>query len=207
MRRWPLLALAVLLTGCPTREFYLQQSQVPWESQHIDSVSLPAFDAPPNAWVVADSAHRTIQDALSRGTVRVVDQGGQATLHGAVTDYVESSLPGAPRRVEDSSTSVGTPLVNYHWEMDVTHDVHLTLALRVLDAKGTVIWTKQSYGDATETETVTMDWPGSDPVAPPSVLPAAVDPAIYERLRDRALSQAISPLVDAITEHYAYKTL
>lgn len=207
MRRAALLALALLLTGCPTHEFYLQHAEVPWQQQNITRVAVPAFDAPPDAWVVADTAHRTLQDALARGTVRVVEQGAQATLHGAVTNYAESSLPGAPRRVEDSSGSMGTPLVNYRWEMDVTHDVHLTIALRVLDASGAVIWSKQTYGDATETETVTLDWPGSDPVAPPALLPSAVDPAVYARLRARALAQALTPLVEAVTEHYAYKTL
>ena len=33
----PLLAL--LLSGCATREFYLQASEAPWEKQHINDSS------------------------------------------------------------------------------------------------------------------------------------------------------------------------
>jgi hypothetical protein len=197
-------ALALLaLWGCPSREFYRQDPEVAWESHGIKRVELPAFEATPDAWAVADSARQSLMAALGRGTVEVVEAAPQATLKGAVASYVQSTTPSSPRRVTQN-TSTG---VAYVWEMDVTNAVSLRLALRLLGPRGNVLWSKETYGTDSETAAVTLNWPGNDPVTPPAILPAPVDPRIFERLRERALRQALSPLVDALTVHYGYRNL
>ena len=55
MRRLALLLAAVLLAGCPTREFYLDRSQIGWEDHGIRMLELPAFEAPPEAWAVNET--------------------------------------------------------------------------------------------------------------------------------------------------------
>ena len=39
MKRLAWLGLACLLAGCPTREFYLDRSEVPWEERAVRSVA------------------------------------------------------------------------------------------------------------------------------------------------------------------------
>lgn len=202
-----LLTLTLALAGCASREFYLQESEVPWEAQGIRQVEVPAFDAQANAWVAAETARQAITEALARGTVQVVEEGGQATLNGALPYYREGSNPGAPRRVLRSTGTGSLYSETYAWEMDVTHLVELKVVVRLVTERGQVLWTKESFGNANETTAVTLNWPGSDPVPPPAVMPYSADPSTFTRLRERAMAQAVDPLVEALTVHYGYRPL
>jgi hypothetical protein len=206
MKRLALLLAALALTGCPTREFYLDRSQVAWEDHGIRTLELPAFEAPPEAWAAADAARRAIGEALGKGTVTLVEQGkGQAVLRGAVINYVQTSTPGGPRRVLKQTNTIEGQV--YTWDLDVTNVVQFTLTLRLVSASGTPIWGQEQSGMSTETNTVTMNWPGSDPVPPPATMPLPPDPLLYDRLRQNALRQALDPMIQAITVHYAYRNL
>lgn len=207
------LAALSLLTGCPTRELVLQNAEAPWAGESIESVAMPNFESPPTGWAMADQARRILREALDRGTVRVVEPGREPTaaLRGAVASFKEHATPGAPRRVlRNAGSSAGNlPSASYNetfgWEMDVTHGVQLTVVLRLENVKGNVVWTKEAFGDATETRAIALNWPGSDPVAPPALLSYPAEPALLQRLRERALAQALEPLVQAVTVRYAYK--
>jgi hypothetical protein len=206
MKRFGLVLAAALLAGCPTREFYLDRSQVPWEEHAIRKLELPAFEAPAEAWAAADAARRSIAEALGKGTVTLVEAGqGQAVLHGAIVNYTQRSTPGGPRRVLKQTTTIEGQ--TYTWDLDVTHVVQLTLALRLVTASGTPLWSQEQSGMSTETNTVTLNWPGNDPVPPPASLPMPPDPLLYDRLRQNALGQALDPMIQAITVHYAYRNL
>lgn len=199
--------LGLCLAGCASREFYLQDSEVRWEEKGIQRVEVPAFEAQPTAWVAAEEARRTIMGALARGTVQVVEEKAQAILNGAMPFYREATNPGAPRRVL-RTTGTGTLMSEtYAWEMDVTYMVELKLVLQLVTDRGQVLWTKETFGTANETTAVTLNWPGSDPVPPPAVMPYPADPGTFTRLRDRAMDQAVQPVVDALTVHYGYRTL
>lgn len=209
MRRWNgLVSICVLLalSGCASREFYRQEAEVPWEQEGVRRVKVGAFQAQPNAWTVAEAARRRVVSALERGTVSVVERQAQATLEGAVTVFEVSSTPGAPRRVIVSGSDAGLRGA-YRWQMDVTHTVRLAIALRVLNPDGRVLWSRESQGLQTESEVVTMNWPGGDPVPPPAILPNPTPLYVYDRLRERALDEALGPLVAALTLHYGYKGL
>lgn len=205
-----LMAIALLLpalAGCATREFYLKDSEVPWEAQGIQRVQVPAFEAQPSAWVAAEAARQALTEALSRGTVQVVEQRAQATLHGALPYFREGTTPGAPRRVLRTSGTGSLMSESYAWEMDVTHLVELKVVVRLVTERGQVLWTQESFGTASETTSVPMNWPGSDPVPPPAVMPYPADPNVFTRLRERALEQATRPLVEGLTMHYGYRPL
>lgn len=201
------LLLLGVLGGCASQEFYLQQPEAPWEARAIARVEVPPFEAMPSAWSVADTSRQQVVSALSRGTVTVVEQGGQAVLQGAVLTYDETTSTGAPRRVQQSSGAGGLQSVSYVWEIDATYTVRIGLAMRLLDAKGATIWTKESYGAGTETSTVRLNWPGTDPMPPPAVLPSSPDRGTFLRLRDEAQREAVQPLIGALTVHYGYKPL
>jgi hypothetical protein len=79
--------------------------------------------------------------------------------------------------------------------------------MRLKDAKGFMLWTKETFGDGTETSTVRLNWPGNDPVPPPAVLPTSPDRGVFLRLRQEALNEALQPLIGALTVHYGYKPL
>ena len=204
LRRAP-WALLLCLAGCASTEFYRQDAEVSWERERIREVRVSAFQAQPNAWAVAEQVRTRLEAALRRGTVAVVEKGGQAALEGAVTTYEVQTTPGAPRRVQETTaTTLGGGL---RWMMEVTHSVRLQLAVRLVGTNGKVVWSKESHGLATDTEQVLMNWPGNDPVPPPAILPAPTLPQTYDRLKDRALDEAIAPLVAALTVHYGYKPL
>lgn len=204
---WLLLPLAALaLLGCPTHEFYLQRSEVPWEARGITKVAVPVFDAPPTAWAAADEAHARVVEALGHGTVQVVDEKDhpEAVVKGAIAHYIQSSTPGAPRRVlQDANQQIGQV---YVWELDVSHVIQVTLAIRVLTAEGGLVWSKEGSGQGSESNTVELNWPGDDPVPPPAAIPFPPDPALYERLRRNAMDQALQPLVEALATRYSYRT-
>lgn len=206
-RCWGLLALAALLAGCPTREFYLQKAEVPWEARGIARIEVPAFDAPPTAWAAADEARKQIVETLERGTVQVVEASGKpdAVLKGAIANYSQTSTPSAPRRVLKESNQIQGEV--YAWDMDITHVVQLTLALRLVGTDGAAIWSRDGSGTANEVNTVTLNWPGDDPLPPPAANPFPPDPSLYERLRRNALDQAIQPLVAALATRYGYRNL
>ena len=207
---WVVGGLVALLAGCATRELVLEAAEAPWAAQGIASVDVPTFQAPPTAWAVADQARGRIRDALDRGTVRVTAVKPAAVLRGAVPSFKEASTPGAPRRILRSTGStnttipLGTAVDTYAWEMDVTHAVALSVVVR-LERDGDVLWTKEGFGTANETQAVTLNWPGSDPVPPPGLLAAPPDPQLFQRLRERALSQALEPLLSALTVRYEYR--
>jgi hypothetical protein len=206
MKRLAWLGLAFLLAGCPTREFYLDRSEVPWEERAVRTLELPAFTSPPEAWAAADQARRAIAEALGRGTVTLVETGqGQAVLNGAIINFTQRSTPGGPRRVLKQTNTIEGQV--YTWDLDVTHVCQLTLAVRVLGKDGTPLWSKELSGMSTETNVTTMNWPGNDPVPPPASMPLPPDPALYDRLRENAMRQALEPMIDAITVHYAYRNL
>jgi hypothetical protein len=195
------------LSGCASREFSLEDSEIPWEAQGIDRVSVPAFESQPNAWVAAEAARQAIVQALSRGTVQIVEQKAQATLHGALPYFREGTTPGAPRRVLRTSGTGSLLSESYAWEMDVTHLVELKVVVRLVTDKDKQLWTQEAFGTASETSSVQLNWPGSDPVPPPAVMPYPADPSVFTRLRERALDQATQPLVNALTMHYGYRPL
>lgn len=207
LRAGAALSLLGLLAGCASQEFYLHQPEAPWESRGISSVEAPPFEAMPSAWMVADSARQQIVAALVRGTVTVVERDGEAVLEGAVVTYDETTSTGAPRRVQQSSSASGLQSVSYVWELDATYTVRIGLAVRLKDAQGAMIWTKESFGDGSETSTVRLNWPGNDPMPPPAVLPFSPDRGTFLRLRDTALDEALQPLIGALTVHYGYKSL
>lgn len=206
-RLWPLMIASALLAGCPTQEFYLHEPEAPWTANHIEAVEVPSFEAAPNAWTVGDEARTQIVQALARGTVRIVDKGGQGILEGAVTTYDETTTTGAPRRVQQSSAAGGLSGVSYQWQIDATYAVRVGLVIRLKTPKGYMLWTKESFGNGSETSTVTMNWPGADPVPPPAVLPQSPDRSVFLRLRQTALSEALQPLIGALTVHYGYKPI
>jgi hypothetical protein len=206
------LALVLALAGCATRELVLRDADAPWTAEGVTTVEVPTFEAEPAAWAIADRARGEIREALARGTVRVVEAGGSARLVGAVSSYLEHATPDAPRRIlrQASSTGplpIGPNLDTYAWEMDVSHGVQLRLVLRVVRRDGAVAWTRESVGEATEVQAVALNWPGNDPAPPPATLPRAPDQALFQRLRDRALAQALEPLLDAVTVRYEYREL
>ncbi|MNS93705.1 hypothetical protein D3C72_1278950 [compost metagenome] len=121
--------------------------------------------------------------------------------------YDEATTTGAPRRVQQSSAAGGLQSVSYVWELDATYEVRVGLVMRLKDAEGALIWTKETYGDANETSTVRLNWPGNDPMPPPAVLPGSPDRGVFLRLRDQASSEALQPLIGALTVHYGYKPL
>lgn len=202
------LGLAALLTsGCPSREFYRVEPEAPYAASGIRQLEVPAFEASPNAWPVADAARLALCRELARGTIELVDKNGQGVLHGAIAQYTETTTPSAPRRVAVNGGTSVVSASSYRWDMDVTHGVQLRLVLRLVGADGRPLWSKDAYGSASETSSVTLNWPGSDPVTPPAVLPAPVDPSVYQRLREQALDEALAPLIGALTLHYGYKEL
>jgi hypothetical protein len=207
--RWLLagFGLAAMLLGCPTREFYLQKSEVPWEARGVTRVAVPAFEAPPTAWAAADAARNQIVSSLSRGTVQVVEstQNPDAVLKGAIASYVQNSTPGAPRRVLMQSTQIQGDV--YSWNEDIVHVVQVTVVLRVIGNDGSAIWSKDASGQANETNTITLGWPGDDAMAPPPSMPLPPNPALYERLRQNAMDQALAPLLAALATRYAYRPL
>ena len=115
--------------------------------------------------------------------------------------------PSAPRRVQQSSSAGGTQSISYVWELDATNTVRVGLAVRLKDDRGALVWAKETYGDGTETSAVRLNWPGNDPVPPPAVLPTMTDRGVFLRLRQEALSEALQPLIGALTVHYGYKPL
>lgn len=211
MRHAALLVLAAtILAGCATRELVLKAAEAPWASEGAATVELPTFQGDPAAWALADQARTRLRDALARGTARVVDEGGQLVLQGAVAHYLEQATPGAPRRILRTTGSSGilpaTPYSEtYVWEMDVEQAVQVRLVLRLQRPDGRVLWTKEAAGDADESHAVLLNWPGNDPLPPPAVLPKAPDPEVFGRLRDRALAEALEPLLAAVTVRYAYE--
>lgn len=212
MRRVVLPLFLTMLMGCATRELELQQADAPWVAERAATVELPTFQADPTAWAVADTARSRLREALSKGTVRVVEQGGQLVLHGAVSAYLEQAIPGAPRRVLRSTGSTGPVLPGpfnetYAWEVDVEQAVQVRLVLRLQRPGGQVVWTKESAGAADESHAALVNWPGNDPMPPPATMPHAPDPNTYQRLRERALGEALEPLLAAVTMRYVYREL
>jgi hypothetical protein len=213
MRLFMALPVLVALGGCPSREFYLQQAQAPWSQRAIHRVSVPAFVSDTQAWAIADTARATIVKALDRGTVQVVEDGSgggaapQGTLKGAVTSYLQGSTPGVPRRVEQHSSVASIENTHFIWEMDIASQVEVGLVLRLFDNRGNLLWTKDAVGTASRTTSQRLNWPGDDPITPPAILPQLQDRSIFDDLREQALRQAITTLVDALTVHYGYKDL
>lgn len=209
---WGLALAAAVLAGCATREFVLQEAEAPWAAEAAATVELPTFQGEPAAWALADKARTRLREALGRGTVRVVEHGGQLVLQGAVATFLEQASPGAPRRILRNTGSSG-PLPpgpyneTYAWEMDIEQAVQVRLVLRLQRPNGQVVWTKEALGDADESHAMAVNWPGNDPLPPPAVLPHAPDPEVYQRLRERALAEALEPLVQAVTVRYTYKRL
>lgn len=204
------LVFMLLLAGCATRELVLQEAEAPWAAEGAATVELPTFQGDPAAWAVADAARSRLREALNKGTARVVERGGRLVLQGAVTAYVEQAIPGAPRRVLRSTGSTGPlppgPLnETYAWEMDVEQAVQVRIVLRLQRPDGQVVWTKDAAGHADESHAALVNWPGNDPMAPPATMPHAPDPAVYLRLRERALGEALQPLIQAVTMRYAYR--
>ena len=214
MRR-PLLTLlaALALAGCATRELVLEAAEAPWTAEGAATVEVPTFQADPAAWAVADAARTRLREALGRGTVRVVDRQGALVLAGAVAAYLEQATPGAPRRILRTTGGSTGPLpmgpLNeaYAWEMDVEQTVQVRLVLRLQRPDGQVVWTKEAAGSADESRAMLVNWPGSDPMPPPATMPHAPDPVVYQRLRERALGEALEPLLHAVTVRYAYRPL
>lgn len=210
MRAALLLLAALVVSGCATRELVLKAADAPWAAEGASTVELPTFQGDPAAWSIADQARTRLRDALARGTARVVEDRGQLVLQGAVAAYLEQASPGAPRRILRTTGSSGnlpaTPYSEtYAWEMDVDQAVQVRLVLRLQTPDGTVLWTKEASGDADESHAVLMNWPGNDPLPPPAVLPKAPDPEVFQRLRERALAEALEPLLAAVTVRYAYE--
>lgn len=199
-------AVAVILTGCPSRELILQRAEAPWATEGIRRLEVPAFEGPPPGWALADQGRHAVIESLAKGTLTVVERGGQAVLRGALVGFREVSAAGAPRRAIRGATG-GLIGDSYIWEMDVIHRVQLGLVVRLLASDGRPLWTKESSGMAEETVATTINWPGSDPMPPPIGLPAPLEPALFLRLRERALTQALEPLVTALTDHYQYRNL
>ncbi len=213
MRRGVVVAvLAAMLAGCATRELELQAAEAPWAGEAAATVELPTFQADPAAWAIADKARTRLREALGRGTVRVVEQGGQLVLQGAVSTFLEQATPGAPRRIlRNTGSSVPMPPGPYNetyaWEMDVEQAVQIRLVVRLQRPNGQVVWTKETLGDADESHAVAVNWPGNDPLPPPAVLPHAPNPEVFQRLRERAVEEALEPLLAAVTVRYAYKEI
>ena len=204
-RAWPVPALAACLAlfGCPSREMYLRQADVPWETEAIAGVRIPAFDAEPAAWTLAERARLRVAEALGRGTVAVTDGVARASLDGAIIGYAEVVSPQAPRRVVKS----GGGLTNaYAWEMDVSYTVQFGVAIRLM-VDGHALWSRDNFASADETSTVAMAWPGSDPLPPPPAMPGPPDPRTFQRLRDQALDRALEPLLDALVSRFEYRTV
>ncbi len=198
---------ALVLAGCATQEFYLSQPEAPWEARSIRRVTVPPFESMPAGWVVADEARRSVVTALARGTVEVTERDPQGVLEGAVVIYDEVTTTSAPRRVQQSSSAGGTQSISYVWELDATNTVRVGLAVRLKDSRDALVWAKETYGDGNETSAVRLNWPGNDPVPPPAVLPTMTDRSVFLRLRQEALSEALQPLIGALTVHYGYKPL
>lgn len=203
----PLMLVALALTGCPSQEFYLSQPEAPWETRGIRRVAVPAFEAMPAGWMVADQSRQAVVTALARGTVEVVEEKPDGVLEGAVITYDEATTTGPPRRVQQSSSAGGAQAVSYVWELDATYTVRVGLAVRLKDDRSALVWAKETYGDGTETSAVRLNWPGTDPMPPPAVLPTSPDRGIFMRLREQALREALEPLIGALTVHYGYKPL
>lgn len=199
-------SVALVLAGCPSRELVLRSAEVPWETQGMKQIEMPTFESEPEAWTMADAAYQSLRKALMRGTVEVVERGGQGVLKGAIARFRESSSQGPPRRVlRQSDAVIGE---TYAWEADVTHLVQLTVVIRLLDTRGGVVWSRESHGRAEETGATDLNWPGHDPMPPPSVgVVSQPDMSLFVRLRETALKQAVDPLEKALTVHYDYERL
>ena len=202
-------SFVLLLAGCATRELTLQDAEAPWAAEGAATVALGTFQAEPAAWAIADKARSGLREALARGTVRVVDRDAALVLVGAVSHFLEQTTPGAPRRILRTTGSSGAlppgPFnETYAWEMDVEQAVQIRLVVRLQRPDGHVVWTREAAGQAVETQAVLVNWPGHDPMPPPATLPHAPDPVVFGRLRERALKEALEPLLAAVTVRYTY---
>ncbi len=202
---WTLGLLSVVTLGCSTRELVLESADAPWERATIARVCLPAFEGPAQAWLLADQLREIVRLAVVQERV-VVDENAAVTLAGAVTEYVRSAIPGAPRRVRRPAT--GAVLGDQDvWEVDYTHRVTLSVVLRLVDEHGQPIWSKAFLGTREESQTVVVPWPGSDPLPPPAQILNRSDDTRLTDLTAQALADLRDGLRRAIAAHYTYKVV
>lgn len=205
-RALPLLAAALLLAGCPTKELFLEEPMAPYRANAIARLHVPDFQAPPAGWTIAGSARSAVVNALGRGTVALTPDAEPAdgTLEGAVVRYEEPSYLSAPRRTT-STNAFGQP--SYAWEADARYEVRITLAVRLLSREKKGLWSAEGRGEANETRVVSLPWLGSDSFGPTNPMAPPADAGLLQRLRDAALADAVAPLKAALTRHYAYRVV
>lgn len=207
----PLLAGVVLaaLVGCPTREFYRIPAEPPWEQLGPEGVAVPAFGAAPDSWSLAERARGSIVRALERGAVPVAG-GEKAAFHlvGRITEASLTTLASAPRRILRAGTNAATAGPNVEawvWEQEIEHVAVVKVALRLERVASGVLWQRSGEGRATRSSVEALAWPGSDPLPPPPTRLPPVEPGLASALREQALTQALAPLIEALTDRYDYR--
>lgn len=210
--RWALgVVVASLVSACPTREFYRVPAEPPWDLLGPEGVAVPAFEASPDAWSLAEEARAEVVRVLERGAVEVTPRGHAThSLVGRILEARLATVAGAPRRVLRAGTNVtgaGSNLEAWVWEQDVDHGVTVKVALRLERADREALWLRSGEGRATSSRVESLAWPGSDPLPPPRTHVTPPEPALASSLRRQALAQALAPLLAALTDRYEYRTV
>ncbi|MEB3222076.1 MAG: hypothetical protein VKS61_08375 [Candidatus Sericytochromatia bacterium] len=200
-------ALALFLTGCPTREFYRIPAEPDWTALGSDSLEVPVFAAPTAGWSLAQAARQRVTDDLTRATLPVTATPSRVRLLGSIEDLRVTSTASAPRRVLRAGTSTTGNIEAHVWEQEVEHRLRLRVALRLERLGSGILWQRSAEGEAVDSRVETLGWPGSDPLPPPPSRVAPALPAMTEALGRQALQQALAPLLGALTDSYGYRVV
>jgi hypothetical protein len=203
------LLLAVALAGCPSREFYRIPAEPDWSVLEADGLQVPAFEAATAGWSLAEAARVRVKETLTLATLPVTAAPSRVRLVGRLEDLRVTSAASAPRRVLRAGTNVsggGANLETYVWEQELEHRLRLRLALRLERDGSGILWQRSSEGQAVQSSVETLNWPGSDPLPPPTSRAAPAPPTTVESLGRQALQQALAPLLEVLTDRYGYRT-
>lgn len=212
VKRWLPVAFALLvLSGCATREFYLQRSELPLEACGISQLRLARFQSGTDVPHLRFRVERQVRDELTRVGLLTENSNAGPSLTGALDVVEDTFIPATPRRVERGIASAqALPTLSgstMTWEVDVQCTVRLRIVLTLLDAEGRPLWQKRSEGSVRESRALPVQWPGADLLPPPLAALPRFDAPWRARLEDAALAQALGPLLTALVDRYAYREI
>ncbi|MEB3330010.1 MAG: hypothetical protein VKQ33_12325 [Candidatus Sericytochromatia bacterium] len=205
-----LVVAAAALVGCPSREFYRVPAEPDWTALGEERLQVPAFKAATSGWTLAEAARARVTEALMRAALPVTTASSRVRLVGRLEDLRVSSTASAPRRVLRAGTNVsggGANVEAHVWEQELEHRLRLRLALRLEKDGAGILWQRSSEGQALQSSVEVLNWPGSDPLPPPPGPTAPAPPVAIETLGREALTQALGPLLAALTDRYGYRVV
>ena len=211
----PLVFWAVLLLlapgGCATREFFLRPAAAPWDEHRVKVLDVPAFEANPDAWALAQQARASLVEQLEAGTVRISSSRADAQLRGQIRRTGSRLQHSAPRRVLRPA-GAGTPSLSqmvdpYVWEVDIFQEVRVRLSLQLVGVEARTLWLHDVEEAASDTRVSVIPWPGNDVLPPPSTALPAGDPVIQRQLDAVALEKTLAAVAPLLVPGYSYRTL